>query len=75
MKKLTPDAAMNFVLRKRMIQLRSKDAAKEVRAELIAAINERREHTLTSEVIAISKHAKPYGPHPSHATMLICYGL
>ena len=74
-KKLSPEAAMNFVLRKRMIQLRSKDAAKEVRRELISSINENREHTLTQDTISVSKHAAPYGPHPSHTTLLVCFGL
>jgi len=66
---------MDFLLRQRMTQLRSADAAVEVRQELLAAINDNRAHNLDAHTISVSKHAVPHGAHPTHRTLLTCFGL
>ncbi len=66
---------MSFLLKKKQVQFEAREAAIEVHDELLAAINENRAHTLDAHTIAAAKKAEPYGNHPSHTTLLLCYGL
>ena len=66
---------MSFMVKKKMVQFEAREAAIEVRTELLAAINENRPHTQDAHTIAAARKAEPYGTHPSHAPLLLCYGL
>ncbi len=75
MKKLSQEAMMSFLAKKKMVGFEAQEAAIEVRTELLAAINENRAHKLSELTIAAARKAEPYGTHPSHTTLLTCYGL
>jgi len=70
---VTPQQIKAFLLAKKLRSLNAESAAKEVRAELLAALDEDRRPVLTPEVVAHASRAEPYGEFPSHRTLMLCY--
>ena len=73
MSEISPRTARDYALREHQREIEAEDAAKEVREELLAAIDEHRLPDLSPETVRLARQAAPYGEYPSHKVLLMCF--